>query len=189
VHTVTVRTGFFPNFSVQAGQYTVYAPARAGPRRTSPTSMQGVALVGQTLAVQFYGGLHQLLPGIPSTRRGHPGQSGWSGGNFDVTASPPGGQHHPSQAGRRSRPATVTHHQTTGSSLTTTFYVTVGTPAITSVSTSTAIQGETACSTLVGQYTPGPPGSPRSLSARASPTSPTCRYSGLRRRASRSRFL
>ena len=150
VHTVTVRTGVAPNFSVQLGQYTVYSPA-APPTPYISYEYPSVALVGQTLAVNLTGAYTNWLPNQPG------GTTIAFGSNiilndFQVTSLTSAVANITIPANAPLGPATVT--VTTGTQqLSTTFSVTVGTPAITLVSSNTVIQGETRLLDLVGQYT------------------------------------
>jgi len=144
LHTVTVRTGT----SIQTGQFTVYDPA-APPTPYISYEYPSVALVGQTLAVTLNGAYTTWLTGQTTVNFGAGIQVN---GPLDVTGTGSAVANITVQPGATVGPRTVT--VTTGAqTLTTTFYVTVGTPAITLVSTNTAIQGETRLLDLVGQYT------------------------------------
>jgi hypothetical protein len=152
VHTVTVRTGTAPNFSVQLGQYTVYNPA-APPTPYISYEYPSVALVGQTLAVNLNGAYTNWLPGQTTVSFGAGIQVNTVAlQELDVTSLTTAVANITIVPGATVGPRTVT--VTTGTQqLTTTFYVTVGTPAITLVSTNSAAQGETRLLDLVGQYT------------------------------------
>ena len=144
LHTVTVRTGT----SIQTGQFTVYDPA-APPTPYISYENPSVALVGQTLAVNFNGAFTHWLTGQTTVNFGAGIQVN---GPLDVTGIGSATANITIQPGATVGPRTVTI--TTGAQqLTTTFYVTVGVPQITLVSTNTAIQGETRLLDLVGQFT------------------------------------
>jgi hypothetical protein len=153
VHNVTVRTGASPNFTLQIGQYTVYDPA-SPPTPYISYEYPSVGLAGQTLAVNLSGAYTECgaktnwLPGVTTASFG----AGILVNSFQVTGLNTATANITIEAGATVGPRTVT--VTTGvQQLTTTFYVTVGVPAITVVDTSTAIQGETRLLDLVGQYT------------------------------------
>ena len=152
VHTVTVRTGVSPDFSTQLAQFTVYNPA-APPTPYISYESPSTALVGQTLAVRFSGAYTNWLPGQTTIDFGAGIQVNTVAlQQFDITSLTTGVANITILPGATVGPRTV--RITTGSQqLTTTFYVTVGTPAITLVSTNSASQGETRLLDLVGQYT------------------------------------
>ena len=152
VHTVTVRTGVSPNFSVQLGQFSVYSKA-APPAPYISYEYPSVALVGQTLAVNLDGAYTNWTPGNTTVSFGAGIQVNTVAlQELDVTSPTSATANITIEPGATVGPRTVT--VTTGSqTLTTTFYVTVGTPEITLVSTNSAAQGETRLLDLVGQYT------------------------------------
>ena len=147
VHTVTVRTGVAPNFSTQLGQYTVYNPA-APPTPYISYEYPSVALVGQTLAVALDGAYTNWLPGQTTASFG----AGILVNDFHINSLTSATANITIQPGSTVGPRVVSII-TGGQTLTTSFYVTVGTPAITVVTTSTAIEGESRLLDLVGQYT------------------------------------
>ena len=162
VHTVTVTTGGV----ALTGQYNVLNPA-APPVPYISYEYPSVALVGQTLQVNLYGAYTKWNPG------GVPGSvattatfgAGIVLNNFQVTGLTsaianitivgcpgfPVGQESPG-CGATVGPRTVS--LTTGTEVdTTSFYVAIGTPAISLVDPVSAIQGDTRDLDLVGQYT------------------------------------
>ena len=152
VHTVTVRTGVSPDFTVQLGQFSVYSKA-APPAPYISYEYPSVALVGQTLAVNLDGAYTNWTPGNTTVSFGAGIQVNTVAlQELDVTSPTSATANITIEPGATVGPRTVT--VTTGSqTLTTTFYVTVGTPEITLVSTNSAAQGETRLLDLVGQYT------------------------------------
>ena len=109
--------------------------------------------MGQTLAVNLYGAYTNWQPGVTTVSFGAGIQVNTVAlQQLDVTSPTSAVANITIMAGATVGARTVT--VTTGSQvLTTSFYVTVGTPAITLVSTDTALQGETRLLDLVGQYT------------------------------------
>jgi hypothetical protein len=143
VHTVTVRTGN----SVQLGQFTINNPA-APPTPYVSYEYPSVALVGQTMSVSLNGAYTNWLPGQTTATFG----AGIQVNSFQVTGINSAVANITINPGATPGQRTVTI--TTGAQqLNTSFYVTVGTPAISLVDPSTVIQGETRLIDLVGQYT------------------------------------
>jgi hypothetical protein len=152
LHTLTVQTGTAPNVTAQTAQYYVYSKA-APPAPYISYEYPSVALVGQTLAVNLSGAYTNWLPGTTTVSFGAGIQVNTVAlQELDVTSPTTAVANITIEPGATVGPRTVT--VTSGSNvLTTTFYVTVGTPEITLVSTNTAQQGEMRLLDLVGQYT------------------------------------
>ncbi len=162
VHTVTVRTGG----QALTGQFNVLNPA-APPVPYISYEYPSVALTGQTLQISFNGAYTKWNPG---TVPGEVATTATFGAgiilnsfqvtglntaiaNITIVGCPgfPVGEEAPN-CGATVGPRTVTF--TTGTEVeTATFYVTTGTPAISLVDPSSAIQGDTRDIDLVGQYT------------------------------------
>ncbi len=154
VHTVTVRTTTAGVTSAQTGQFIVYnsAGTNGGPGQPPEAYISyeypSVALVGQTLMVSLTAQGTNWLPDQTTAAFG----AGIQLNSFQVTGLTSAVANITIASGATVGSRTVSI--TTGTqTLTTSFYVTVGQPAISLVDPSSAIQGETRLIDLVGQYT------------------------------------